>query len=137
MHQIYPDQGLIFQLLEIADGAGDGLYWRLFENNITPSLDDVLADYTLSDDSWGRINVVASAFTLQQVFTHIATIQGSNLVFTNTTGSTVTIYGYVITDFGESIVLGAARFDAAPLTVLDGGTVVVTPILGALSDLSS
>jgi hypothetical protein len=136
MHQIYPDDGLIKILERIANDAGAGCYWRLFESNTTPSLADTIATYTLSLTSWGRIQVPLASFTLEQVFTHIGQIQAANITFTNTTGATKTVYGYIITDAAETKLLGTARFDAAPVTVLNGGTVVVTPTLGDQSLLS-
>lgn len=137
MNQIYPDQGLLEWLEYMADGGGGGLYWRLFESNTTPSLDTVLADLTLSSTSWGRAQRDFADFTLTQVAAHVGSIQAPNIVFTNTTGSTKTVYGYCVHDIAETKLLGIARFDAAPLSVLNNGTVVVTPILGDYSSASS
>lgn len=137
MHQIYPDDGLTYSLKRIANASGSGLYWRLFSSNTTPSLADVLATYTLVSTSWGRIQVALASFTLEQVFTHIGNIQAPNIVFTNTSGSTVNVYGYCIIDPSETYLVAAARFDAAPQVVLAGQTVVVTPTLGDYSSLSA
>ena len=137
MDQIYPDNGLVYLLQQIVAGSGSGLYWRLFENNVTPSLADTLGTYTLSSTSWGRIQVAPANFTLTQVAAHQGSAQATNIVFTNTTGVPKTVYGFVIEDPAEAKLLAAARFDAAPITIADGGTLVVTPIVGDQSALTS
>jgi hypothetical protein len=137
MHQLYPDQGLTYSLKQIANGSGLGLYWQLYQNNFTPTLNSQLSDFTLATITWGRIQVPVAAFTLEQVAAHVGSIQAPNIVFTNSTGVIQVIYGYVILDATAGKVVGAARFDAAPITVPLLGTQTVTPILGDFSEFSS
>lgn len=136
MIQLFIDDGLIFCLKQIADAAGSGMYWRLFSSNTTPTKDDVLGDYTLVSTTWGRIQVDLADFTLEQVAAHVASIQANNIVFTNTSGVSVNVYGYVVYEPTGDKLVAAARFDSAPLAVPDGGTVVVTPILGDADESS-
>lgn len=137
MDQLYPDEGLIYMLEKIADAEGSGLYWRLYENNVTPTLATTVADLTLSSTSWGRIQVDVSSFTLEQVTSHVGTIQAPNITFTNSTGSSKTVYGYALLNPAEDMLIGVARFDDAPRVIPNGSTTSVTPIIGDKSDLSS
>jgi len=130
MTQVFPDDGLVWSLKQLANAAGSGMYWRLYENNVTPSLADTLATYTLSDTAWGRIQVALASFTLTQVAAHIGSIQAPDIVFTNGSGGSKNFYGYVIYEPTTNKLVAAARFDAAPLVVANGATVTVTPILG-------
>ena len=137
MHQVYPDEGLIYTLRQIV-GLGDThLGWQLFTNDIMPNRSTVLADVELADDSWAKVERTSADFTLAQVFTHIATIQAPNIVYTNDSGDPVDVYGYVIlSDAGDKLV-GIARFDDAPRTIADGGPCIVVPLIGDFSDQSS
>ena len=137
MHQIYPDQGLLYLLGRMANGGGSGLFWRLFTSNTSPGLASVLGDFTLAAAGWGRIQVSLASFTLQQVAAHVGSIQAPNIVFTNNTGGAIVVYGFCIIDPGETLLLGAARFDGAPITVANNGTQTVTPIIGDFSEQSS
>lgn len=137
MHQIYPDQGLVYMLDQIAKGSGTGLYWQLYQNNVTPTLGNVLTDFTLAATSWGRIQVADAAFTLKQVAANVGSIQAPNIVFINTTGVSQTVYGYVIIDDSLTKIVAAARFDTAPIVIAIAGNQTVTPILGDYSQFSS
>ncbi len=136
MHQIYPNQGLLYALHQLAGAATGNLVWHLFTNNIIPALTNVLADFALDDADFPPITVSDVDFTFEQVFTNIGSIQAPNIIFTNGAGGALNVYGYVITDPSSTLLFAAARFDSAPLLVAGGHTVVVTPILGDLSDLS-
>lgn len=136
MNQIYPDEGLLYQLGRIVNGSGAGLFWQLYESNTTPSLNSVKADFTLSA-AWGKVQKAPADFTLTQVSAHIGSYQATNITFTNNTGSSKTIYGYLILDPTSAFIIGAARLDAAPVTVVNGGTIVITPIIGDSSALSA
>jgi hypothetical protein len=137
MDQIYPDDGLLKQLNVTVQNGGSGLNWDLYYNNVTPSLADTLATYQLASTGGycAAQNLVAAAFTLQQVSGHVASIQAPDLVFTNTAGVGTTIYGYTIYESGTSKLIAAARFDN-PLSFPIGGTIVVKPIMGGYSALS-
>lgn len=130
MTQLYIDDGLVWCLQQIANAAGAGMYWRLYTSNTTPAKGDTLATYTLAATGWGRIQVPVGSFTLTQVAADIGSIQAPNIVFTNTTGGTINVYGYVIYEPTGNKLVAAARFDTAPIAVLNGGTLVVTPVLG-------
>lgn len=133
MKLVFADESLVDQLLLLAAGTGAGLYWRLFENNKTPAAGDVLADYTLSDDAWGEIQVDPGDFTIQQVSAHQGSIQALNIVFTNGSGGPVAIYGYCILNAAKTKLIAAVRFDDAPIALADGAQLPVVPILGSQS----
>jgi hypothetical protein len=130
MVQLFIDDGLLFCLKQIANAAGAGMYWQLYTSNTTPAKSDTLATYTLASSTYFRSQQAVGNFTLQQVAADIGTIQAPNVVFTNGSGSPVTVYGYVIYEPTGSKLVAAARFDSAPITIAAGGTLVVTPILG-------
>ena len=60
MQLVYPDDGLLHQLKLIANNNGNGLLWQLYQNDIDPQLDSVLADFTLADATWGRARLSSS-----------------------------------------------------------------------------
>ena len=133
MKLVFADETLIEQLVAIATGSGGGLYWRLFENDVVPSADMVKADYTLSDDAWGEIQVAPGDFDIQQVSAGQGSIQALNIVFQNGSGGPLNFYGYVILNAAKTKVIAAARFDDAPISLADFGKLPVVPILGAQS----
>jgi hypothetical protein len=136
MDQIYPDDGLLYLLRQML-GTG-GWNYDLFVNNYTPTLDDVIGDYTLAAWSgYAQINVPTASFTFSQVAAHLGSLQAPNIVFTNGTGSPVSVYGYVIRDSTNTYIVASARFDGAPIVIPAGGNQLVTPILGDFSGLSS
>lgn len=136
MAQVYPDEGLVRLLRLVADNAGAGLTWALFESDTEVSLDSVLTDFTLSDASWGKVVLTESDFDQEQVMLNNGAIQAPMIVFTNTTGSSKTIFGFVIADATNALLIAASRDPAAPVTVINGGTYEVRPILGDYSDTS-
>jgi hypothetical protein len=134
MIQIYAEQGLVRMLTRIANAAGAGLYWQLFSSNTTPTRDSVFADFAFWNTSYGRIQVAVASFTLTQVAAHVGSIQAPNIVFTNTSGGNLNVYGYCIVDPTSSELIAAARQDSAPTVVANNGTFTVTPILGDADD---
>jgi hypothetical protein len=130
MTQLYVDAGLVYTLLKLANAGGSGLYWGLFSSNTTPTKGSVFADFTMWNTSYGRKQVAVGSFTLQQVAANIGSIQAPDEVFTNGSGGSLNAYGYIIYVPTTNEIIAAARFDSAPLVVANGGTVVVTPILG-------
>jgi len=130
MIQNYPDEGLIRMLRLIVDNGGDGLTWALFDNDLTPTLDTVLADLTFPAGTWASKILKSVDFTLDQVAYHVGTIQGAAIVFTNSSGSSKTVYGFAVYDQVNQLLIAAARFDAAPVIIADGGMYNVLPILG-------
>ena len=135
MIQIYPDSGLVEMLLRIVANDGAGLTWALFQNDVEPDLDTNLADLTLADAGWGQTVLDETDFTLSQVALHIGTIQGSAIVFVNTTGVDQDVYGYAVFDQVGGKLFAVARFDVAPQTIAPAGNVSVLPIFGDYSDV--
>lgn len=133
MKLVFADESLIDELVALATGSGGGLYWRLFENDIVPATDKVKADYTLSDDAWGEIQVPPADFDIQQVSAGQGSIQALNIVFQNGSGGPLNFYGYVILNAAKTKVIAAVRFDDAPISLADGAQLPVVPILGAQS----
>jgi hypothetical protein len=130
MVQIYPDEGLVPILLAIVANNGSGLTWALFSNNVTPTLDSVLADFTVPSGGWAERILDDTDFVFQQVALHVGTIQAPSIVYTNSTGSPKNVYGYIIFDQIGQKLRGAARFDIAPTTIINGGTQKVQAIIG-------
>ena len=130
MKIVFADESLLDILNAIADGSGAGLFWKLFENNVTPDSDSVVADFTFATAAWGEIQVPLASFTLQQVAAHQASIQAPDITFTNGDAIAVTLFGYVVTNAAKTKVIAAARFDDAPITLAVGSPFAVTPVLG-------
>ena len=135
MIQVFPDVTLVPSLLRLVSPT---LYYWPYDNDVTPGHATVLGDFT-----FGGLNafiVPVGNFTLTGVTSHVGKITAADGTFTNTSGSSQTVYGYFVTDADSggapsgNLVM-AARFDGAPITVPDGGFINVTPTL-ALEQLS-
>lgn len=136
MNQIYPNEGLLQNLKRIAGTSSTGNYWQLYENDVTPGPESVLADFTLAtfDDDVQR---AASDFALSQVQDNVGTIIAPNITFGPPGGAGVDVYGYVIMDPSKTILIAAARFDDAPKTIAAAGVYQVVPIFGDFSEFEA
>jgi hypothetical protein len=135
MPQIYPDEGLILNLLNVVDNGGSGLNWILWTNDIEPELDTVSADLEFADATWAKRNLKALDFPFNLTNLHVGTVQASPVVFLNDSALAVDIYGYAAVDpLGEDLVL-VCRFADAPRHVAIGGTLSLTPMVGDSSQV--
>lgn len=134
MHQIYPDAGLLFLLARF---AALGFHYHLFNNNVTVDRSKVLGDFTEETlHSYAPVTVTGADFTSGGVTAHIGSIVAAPISFTPA-GGNWTIYGYYVTDTSDALLLFAGDLDGAPVTVLDGVPLLITPILGDFSKYSS
>jgi hypothetical protein len=135
MNQIYPDAGLVASLQRIATPS---LHCHLYDNNLVPDRSTTLG--TLHEASFGGYaiqTVPVASFTLTGVVAHVGGIQALPVAFANTSGGPQQAYGYYVTDETDTYLVAVARFDAAPVTIPDGGNQLVVPVLGDYSALSS
>jgi hypothetical protein len=114
----------------ITDHIGNNnYYYRLFTNNITPGTATVLTDFT--EAAWtGYAPIQGGAITwpAATLSGHVAQSTGSNIVFNNTSGGTVTVYGVYVTNGVTATKLYFAERDPnAPVSVPNGGSYVYTP----------
>lgn len=147
MHQIYPngngttsgDNGLVGILQRFV--AGD-LRFHLFTAPTSP-IDQTLTLAGLTElaaSGYGNTAVAAAAFTLGGVVSNNGSLMAAPIGFgTNTGGSTISnIYGYYVTDDLNTVLLAAANFDSAPLSVLNGAAFpLVVPVFGDFSQYLS
>jgi hypothetical protein len=105
-----------------------GYTFRAFTNNITPGTGDVLGSYT--EGAWtGYASVAGSTITWGTVnlVGHIAQTTGSAILFNNTSGSPVTLYGVYVTDAGNTKLYFAERDPNAPVSIPAGGSYAYIP----------
>lgn len=130
MQQIYPDNGLVWMLQQVVQGTSSNFNLHLFTNNIVPSLADTVGTYTDPGHSFNSpTQLGAGDFPSSGVAAHQGYITGPPVVFTNTTGSSQTVYGYFVTDPTNTYVFASAAFDT-PVVVPNGGSIPVIPVLG-------
>jgi len=132
---IFPDDGLVEQLNRILTAT---VKYRLFTNNVTPALGDVVATYT--EAAWtgyAAVSQTFSDFTINGVSGHNGFAIAPPISFSNSSGSPVNAYGYFVTNSGGTILLAVARFDSAPVTIANGGSTSVVPVWGDYSQLSA
>jgi len=132
MVQVYPNEGLVMQLLLIATGQ---LRFHLFTNDVDPDRDTVLTD--LTEAAWGGYAVHdldETDFTLNGVAGDTGFIVAALIAFANTSGGTVSAYGFYVTDVAETTLLAVTRFDSAPVSKLNGQSYLVTPAWGDYSE---
>jgi len=128
MQQFYPDDGLVFQLLQI---VADDVRYHLFTNDFTPDRDTVLAD--LTEAAWtgyAYVDVAPGDFATSGVAGHVGYIQAPPITFDNGSGADQSAYGYYVTNVAGTKLLAAARFDSAPITKPDGDQFTVIPVWG-------
>ncbi len=113
----------------ITDRLGSSNYkFRLFTNNVTPGTASVIGDFTEATFA-GYAAIAANTITwaAASLVGHVAQSTGSNLVFNNTSGGAVNVYGVYVTNSSGSILYFAERDLAAPVSVANGGSYVYTP----------
>ncbi len=127
MQQVLPDSGLVDFLLRVANGD---LHYHLFSNNVSITKSTVLGGLTevSGPSGYATILVAAGDFSLTGVTGHIGSIQGAPISWTLGADASH-VYGYYITDTGNTKLLGAANFDT-PYDLAAGAVIPVVPILG-------
>lgn len=135
MHQIYSDQACENILTDLLAGMAD-FEIHLFTNNLTVDRNNVIGDFI--EPAWAgyaSVTVAPGDFTIS-TSGHLTTALASPITFENTSGSGQNAYGYYVTNSAGDLI-AAARFDGAPITIPDGGTYPVVPIIGDFSQYAS
>lgn len=135
MHQIYPDiacRKILGHLL----GGMIHMNLHLYVNNLTPDLNTTLGDFTVASFTGYLTQSVAAADFSVSTAGHLSTGIADPVAFTNSSGGPVSVYGYYLTG-DDGALIGCARFDSAPLTIDDGDSLPVVPIIGDFSQYSS
>jgi hypothetical protein len=135
MDLLFPDQGLVFQLEQILNA---GVKYRLFTNNIVPTLSTILSGLTeAAFGGYAPVALTFSNYTTNGVSGHNGFAIASPITFTNSSGSSQSVYGYYVTDSANTVLLAVALFDSAPVVIPNAGTETVVPTWGDFSQLSS
>lgn len=125
MRQIYPDNGLVQQLLRIAAGQ---LVFRLFNNPATIDPDLGLGGLTEATfTGYAPVTLDDTDFTTVGVTAHVGFILAPPISFLNSSGGSISCYGYYVTDVGPTQLLAVALFDGAPIIKNDGESFIVVP----------
>jgi outer membrane lipoprotein SlyB len=124
------DQDLSDTLKDNTTGSGilnSGLVMRLFTNNITPTNANVIGDFTEATFA-GYSSQTLGAWSAPSVTAHVGKVSGAALTFTITAGSQ-TVYGYYVTDAGNTKLYFAERDPNAPVALAATGpqTYTITP----------
>lgn len=135
---VVPDEGelvLLERMLRLDEYTTQGFLIHLYTNDYTPNRESEYADFTevvlagysaqaLANADWNAPTTVGGV--AQSVY-------GTGLVSFTVTGGTTPVYGYFVTDEGETTCIWAQRFDA--LRTLDSGNPVqLIPILRLYSE---
>jgi hypothetical protein len=135
MHLLFPDEGLWTLITRYASPE---LHYRLFVNNLLPTLDTVLADLVEATfTGYAMVVVFPGSFAAGSILSHQASLIAPAIGFPNNDATPQSAYGYYITDETDTVLLGVALFDGAPLTKNPGDGFVVVPILGDFSKYAS
>lgn len=135
MDLLFPNDGLVEQLTRILNGT---VKYHLFTNNVMPTLADTVSTYT--EAAWtgyAAVSKTFSDFTINGVSGNLGFAIASPIAFSNSSGSSQAAYGYYVTDSAGAILLAAARFDSAPVSIPNGGSTSVVPVWGDYSQLSA
>lgn len=127
MTLVFQEDGLKLFNDTFLASIGSTLVLRLFQNDTTPTIDSVLADFTEATFS----NYAAQTFTPFVPSLYIrprAVSKGTAPVFTKLGPTGNDIYGYYITDAGNTKLLWSERDPNAPIPMnVDGSTYGVIP----------
>jgi hypothetical protein len=107
--------------------AISGCKYHLYVNNVVPNHADTLGTYT--EASWAGYSAqTAGGWTVAGLDgTFHATSSANNLTWANTSGGSVSVYGYYVTDSASAMLLFSELFAGAPLTIPNGMTLILTP----------
>jgi hypothetical protein len=131
MPQVFPDDGLNQWLDRMIVG---NLLFGLFTNNVTITRSTTWASAALTEASWaGYSRVTVNSGWVVSVVGHLGFAIGTPIAFANSSGSTVSPYGYFVLDSTGTWLMAAAQFDGAPVAIADGDSYVMVPSLGDLS----
>jgi len=136
MNVVYPNAGLVYLLQRLAGGlpdSADGLTWFLYGNDYEPVRTSVLTDFDLLDSEFGNHTYDYSDLVVTGVSANVGIILRNEALWLNSSGGTVDVYGWVITNIAETKLLAAARLDGAPFAVADGTSITTIPELSARS----
>jgi len=127
MQEIIPDVALVPVLEFLAD---QNLTYHLFENDVTPDANTVLAD--LTEPAWGGYNpitVIGSEWIPNSPVNGVGLLLHPPISFANGSGGSQDAYGYFRKDQAGNL-MAVCRFDDAPRTKADGEAWTIIPILG-------
>ena len=96
----------------------------LFTVNVDPTDTTVLADLTVGQPSWCTA-VVLTGYSAVAPVAGVPTATWSAVVFTNTGGTPVDVFGYYVSDETAGLLRWSERATGAPITVPAGGTFTV------------
>ncbi len=109
----------------LKDGSNQTL--RLFVNNVTPSDTDTSATYTeMSTHSYSAKTLTAASWSISQV-SGVAEAAYAQQVFSFTAAAPVTVYGYIVTDNTDGVLLWAETFDGGKVIEHAGDEIKITP----------
>ena len=127
----FPDVSLIWMLQQITLST---LKLKLFTNNVTPSDNSVISDFTLATwTGYVDVSLVSGTWVSLGVASHVGTIVYPACVFSNSSGSNQSAYGWIITNSAGTQLISCGLLDAAPVTIANGSTYSFIPTLGDLS----
>jgi hypothetical protein len=132
---IFPDTGLLYLARQ---AVGTGLIYDLYMNDYTPGLDSNLGNFVRGNWS-GYIPqfVPMAAWTVSLISAHVGSLSAAPIPFTNPSIGPVQVYGYFVKDASNTVLVAAARFDLAPITIPVGNVFTVVPLIGSFSGLAS
>jgi len=122
-----PQQALLDELQALVDSWNASGTWdcHLFTNNVTPGTGTILG--TFIEGTWAGYAEQPLAAWLPPTWVppDASVTESAVVVFHNTSGAPVTLYGYFLTD-GDGEYRWGERDPLAPVTLQDGQTYSIT-----------
>jgi hypothetical protein len=109
-----PDPGVLRDLT-ILTGHDDLIFVKLFQNNITPTVNSQIADFTECNfDGYVAINLTYNGAAVHDVANHVWYQPCETVTWTKAAGTTGNnVYGCFLVD-NSGILRGCGRLDGAP-----------------------
>lgn len=111
----------------LAHGGLQGMMIHLFTNNVTPTVDSVLGDFTEPVDPSLAAQAAVTWASATLAPGDFGNTTATDLTWVNGSASTVPIYGFFVTDPTDGAYQMSARLDSAPINLVPGQGMVLTP----------
>lgn len=102
---------------------------KLYSNNVTPVVTDTVASFTeVTGGGYAEITLTFANWTVTLGPPAVAVYNSfQDFDFTGVTGGAGTVYGYIITNNAEDLLLWAERFPTVPLSPINGSQIRIKP----------
>lgn len=109
------------------------LTYHLFQNNLTPTAASRIGDFTESTFP-GYASEATPIWSAPALVGGVAETTSAQITFSCTGGGGQNVYGYYVTDAGNTLVY-SERYAGAPVNMVNGAAYAVNPYFSAIAQV--